>query len=137
MAHEINNPLTGVLTFAHLLREGGSMGERESQDLEVIIRETTRVREIVRGLLDFSRQRPANKSLFDLDEMVRHTLRLVGSQKEFGGIAMAHRPGATPVEAYGDRGQLQQVLLNLCFNACESMPDGGELTVSTSEGEGA
>ena len=55
IAHEINNPLTGVLTFAHLLRQKENMTEQDQQDLDVIIKETSRVGEIVKGLLDFAR----------------------------------------------------------------------------------
>ena len=58
VAHEINNPLTGVLTFAHLLRQKPHMSEEDNQDLDLIIHETTRAAEIVRGLLDFARERP-------------------------------------------------------------------------------
>lgn len=55
VAHEINNPLTGVLTFAHLLREKSNMDDQDQEDLDLIIRETTRAAEIVKGLLDFAR----------------------------------------------------------------------------------
>ena len=58
VAHEINNPLTGVLTFAHLLREKPNMDAQDQQDLDLIIHETTRAADIVRGLLDFARERP-------------------------------------------------------------------------------
>ena len=61
VAHEINNPLTGVLTFACLLREKENMDRQDKQDLDLIIHETTRAAEIVRGLLDFARERPVVK----------------------------------------------------------------------------
>lgn len=131
VAHEINNPLTGVLSFAHLLREEGALGDRERQDIDVIIHETERVREIVRGLLDFARQRPTHRAEFDVNEMVRHTVKLVRSQKEFNGISIHHEFSTDPLVFNGDRSQLQQVLLNLCFNACEAMSDGGQLTIRT------
>lgn len=136
VAHEINNPLTGVLTFAHLMREEGKLGPKERDDLGVIIHETERVREIVRGLLDFARQRPTHKAEFDINEMVRHTLKLVGSQREFDPITIRHECGEDPLTLNGDRSQLQQVLLNLCFNACEAMEGGGLLTVRTGRENG-
>lgn len=136
VAHEINNPLTGVLTFAHLLREEGQFSEKERGDLDVIIRETERVREIVRGLLDFARQRPTHKADFDANEMVRQTLKLVGSHKEFGAIHIHQDSPEDPIILNGDRSQLQQVLINLCFNACEAMADGGRLTVRTARDGG-
>lgn len=136
VAHEINNPLTGVLSFAHLLREEGTLGERERQDIDVIIHETERVREIVRGLLDFARQRPTHWAEFDFNEMVRHTIKLVRSQKEFNGITIHDDFAEDPLSLNGDRSQLQQVVLNLCFNACEAMSGGGRLTIRTAREDG-
>ena len=59
VAHEINNPLTGVLAFADMLREKENMDEQDSKDLDLIVRETKRAGEIVRGLLDFARETPS------------------------------------------------------------------------------
>jgi two-component system NtrC family sensor kinase len=131
IAHEINNPLTGVLTFAHLLREKSNMDTQDKQDLEVIIRETTRVREIVRGLLDFARESPSRKVALDINEVIRTTMKLVRSQKEFDKVVVVENlvEGLPPV--WGDKNQLQQVLLNLSLNACEAMPVGGTLAIGT------
>jgi two-component system NtrC family sensor kinase len=130
-AHEINNPLTGVLTFAHLLRKNENLGERERQDIEVIIRETTRVREIVRGLLDFARQSPSERQRLDLNGVVSHATALLRGQKEFRHISIKEQPADDLPKVLGDRNQLEQVVLNLSLNGCEAMPDGGTLTIST------
>ncbi len=129
IAHEINNPLTGVLTFAHLLREKPHLLGADRDDLEVIIRETTRVREIVRGLLDFARESPSRQEILDLNSVIRATLRLVRSQKEFSRVIIQEALADGLPAVRGDRNQLQQVLLNLSLNACEAMPQGGTLTV--------
>jgi len=131
IAHEINNPLTGVLTFAHLLRDAPGRSKKEQEDLDLIIRETTRVREIVRGLLDFARESPMEEQPIDLNEVVEHTLRLVRSQKDYRDIGFIERLHEGPCEIVGDRNQIQQVLLNLVFNACEAMPQGGSVTIVT------
>lgn len=131
VAHEINNPLTGVLTFAHLLREKPNMDEQDRQDLDLIIHETTRVGEIVSGLLDFARERPASKSMLDLNQVIRQTVRLIVNQSQFKKITIEEHLDEHLPAVYGDRNQLQQVLLNLALNACEAMPDGGALTIST------
>ncbi|HPA17606.1 MAG TPA: cache domain-containing protein [Verrucomicrobiae bacterium] len=136
VAHEINNPLTGVLSFAHLLREEGALGEKERHDIDIIIHETERVREIVRGLLDFARRRPMHKAPFDVNDMVRHTLKLVRSQREFDAIDIQHDSAEDPLTLNGDRSQIQQVLLNLCFNACEAMSGAGRLTIRTAIHDG-
>lgn len=131
VAHEINNPLTGVLTFAHLLREKENMDDQDRQDLDLIIRETTRAAEIVRGLLDFARERPAVKEPFDVNEVIRRTIRLLGNQKAFQQINIVDDLGDDLPRVQGDVNQIQQVLLNLCLNACEAMPNGGTLLIAT------
>jgi two-component system, NtrC family, sensor kinase len=131
IAHEINNPLTGVLTFSHLLRKK-STDEQDRQDLDLIVRETTRVREIVRGLLDFARGTPSTKEPMEINEVIRQTLRLVGSHSEFKGVNIQDDLAEGLPAINGDRNQLQQVILNICMNGCEAMPKGGSLLVATS-----
>ena len=131
VAHEINNPLTGVLTFAHLLRQKPHMSAEDCEDLDLIIHETTRAAEIVRGLLDFARERPIMMEPLDLNDVARRTLRLIANQKKFEHIVIEEALHDSLPEVCGDMNQLQQVLLNLSLNACTAMPDGGRLTVKT------
>lgn len=136
VAHEINNPLTSVLTFAHLLKEKPSMDDQDQQDLDLIIHETTRVADIVSNLLDFARERPPMKEPLDVNDVVRRTVRLIRSQKQFDRITIeeALDEGISRVE--GDRNQLQQVLLNLALNSCAAMPGGGSIRIATSAAGG-
>jgi two-component system NtrC family sensor kinase len=136
IAHEINNPLTGVLTFAHLLRSKANMEPEDQQDLDVVIRETTRVSEIVRGLLDFARERPSIKGPLDANDVIQRTMRLIRSQKRVERISIREDLDQDLPQITGDENQLQQVLLNLSLNACEAMPEGGTLTISTSAQNG-
>jgi two-component system, NtrC family, sensor kinase len=136
VAHEINNPLTGVLTFAHLLREKPNMDEQDRADLDLIIRETTRAAEIVRRLLDFSRERPVLMQRLDINEVVRRTLQLIRNQKLFEGIVIDERLGENLPELNGDMNRLQQVLLNLTLNSCEAMPKGGTIAIDTTAADG-
>jgi PAS domain S-box-containing protein len=136
VAHEINNPLTGVLTFSHLLRDKQNLDAQDKQDLDLIIRETTRAGEIVRGLLDFARERPTAKEPLDLNGVVRQTIRLLGNQKAFQKVTIDEHLAEGLPQIRGDMNQLQQVLLNLSLNACEAMPEGGKLTISTSVEDG-
>ena len=136
IAHEINNPLTGVLSFAHLLRNKPNMEEEDRKDLDVVIGETTRVSEIVRGLLDFARERPSIRVPLDINDVIRRTMRLIRSQKKVEQIIIREELDKNLPQITGDENQLQQVLLNLSLNACESMPGGGEVTISTSASDG-
>jgi len=136
VAHEINNPLTGVLTFAHLLRQKPQMSEEDCQDLDLIIHETTRATEIVRGLLDFARERPTTMEPLDLNDVVRRTVRLIVNQKKFEHIVIEEALQNDLPEVCGDMNQLQQVLLNLALNACTAMPSGGHLNIGTGIADG-
>jgi two-component system NtrC family sensor kinase len=131
VAHEVNNPLTGVLTFAHLLRDKHAADEQDRSDLDLVIRETTRVRDIVRGLLDFARESPSRRQPLDINVAVRQMLTLLRSQKEFKGVRIVEELTEPLPKVNGDQNQLQQVLLNLALNACEAMPNGGILAIRT------
>ena len=136
VAHEINNPLTGVLTFSHLLREKENLDEQDREDLDLIINETTRAAEIVRGLLDFARERAVEKEPLDVNDVVQQTVRLLGNRKASQQVAVNEDLTGNLPRVDGDMNQLQQVLLNLSLNACAAMPNGGELTISTSVRDG-
>ena len=88
VAHEINNPLTGVLTFAHFLKEKKTNDESDQHDIDVIIQETTRVRDIIRGLLDFARQSPPVKAMINVNDTIQQLLMLIKGQKEFRNITI-------------------------------------------------
>jgi len=135
IAHEINNPLTGVLTFSHLLKKKENLDQQDRQDVELIISETTRVRQIVRGLLDFARETPSSRQPLNLNEVVRQTVKLVQSQKDFDRVSIELDLSPDVPELCADENQLQQVLLNLSLNACEAMPQGGRLAIRTGSAE--
>jgi two-component system NtrC family sensor kinase len=136
VAHEINNPLTGVLAFADMMREKENLDEQDRQDLDLIIRETKRVRDIVRGLLDFARETPFVQKPMDINELIRQTLKLLGKREAFQKIFMVEDLGENLPLVSVDKNQLQQVLLNLALNACEAMPNGGTLMVRSSAAGG-
>jgi two-component system NtrC family sensor kinase len=136
VAHEINNPLTGVLAFADLLRTKENMDAQDREDLDLIVRETKRAREIVKGLLDFARETPQVKTQVDINDLVRQTLKLLGKREAFQSIYLLEDLTEPLPTVHGDKNQLQQVLVNLSINACEAMPQGGTLMVSTACADG-
>ncbi|MEW6754778.1 MAG: cache domain-containing protein, partial [Candidatus Latescibacterota bacterium] len=93
VAHEINNPLTGVLTFTHMLLRRKDLSDEVRADLETVAQETDRVRRIVRGLLDFSRQGRLRLEPTDVNGLVRTTLALVENQALIKGIRLELRAG--------------------------------------------
>jgi two-component system NtrC family sensor kinase len=136
VAHEINNPLTGVLAFADLLREKENMDAQDREDLGLIIRETKRAREIVKGLLDFARETPQVKTQVNINELVRQTTLLLGKRDALQDIQLVEALTEPLPHVLGDKNQLQQVLINLALNACEAMPNGGTLMLATSSADG-
>jgi two-component system, NtrC family, sensor kinase len=136
VAHEINNPLVGVLAFADMLREKENMDEQDREDLELIVRETKRVREIVRGLLDFARETPSVKTDLNMNDVIRPTLRLLGKRDAFQSIYIVEDLSENLPLINGDKNQLQQVIMNLTLNACEAMPSGGTLMLASSSTDG-
>ncbi len=125
VAHEINNPLTGVLTYASFLQKRLKDNPETAADLEVIVRETKRCREIVRGLLDFARQTPPRRQPTDLNAVVRSGVAVVMNQLAIDHVALDFQlaAGLRPVPA--DANQLQQVIVNLLLNAADAIGGGG------------
>ncbi len=137
VAHEINNPLTGVLTYASFLEKRAEHDPETRADLDVIVRETKRCREIVRGLLDFARQTPPKRVPTDLNEVVRRARTIVTNQLALAhvGVELELASDLAPVPA--DENQVQQVVVNLLLNAADAMagddaPPGGSIRVRTS-----
>ena len=131
IAHEINNPLTGVLTFSSLLL-GDLAGTKYEEDVKVIRDETLRCRKIVRGILDFARENEPQKTAADLNEVIDETLAIFEKNVTFHNVAIvrAFAPDLPPVQL--DISQFKQVISNLAVNAADAMPKGGRLTLTTS-----
>ena len=132
VAHEINNPLAGILTCAEGMRDEMDPGESQlRRDVDVIISETLRCRDIVRRLLDFARQRPTAKRPTSLNELVERVTHLLGRQASFAKVSISRQldPALPALELDGNR--IHQVLVNLLLNAAEAMPAGGVVTVET------
>ena len=136
IAHEINNPLTGLLTFEYLLKNEEGLSDKGKDYLEIMYNETSRMREIVQGLLNFARESSVEMRPLVVNEVIRQWLKLLYSQKEFKNITVEENFAEGLPKVNGDANQLQQVFANLSLNACEAMPEGGILSISTSEGDG-
>jgi len=133
VAHEINNPLTGVLTYSSFLLKRTKDNPELQENLEVIVRETIRSREIVKGLLDFSRQSAPKKHGADLNKILKSAIEVVASQLLLKRIELdAHFDASLP-EVTVDANQIQQVFVNLLVNAADAIGDnGGRISVHPS-----
>ncbi len=131
VAHEMNNPLGGILLYGNLVLEEFPEGSPARENMEKIIYQTNRCKEIVQNLLDFARTPSGEMTLLDINEVLLTSLSLVKDQSMFHGIEIetAFTEGLPQVK--GDRSRLEQVFLNLFINASDSMTGGGKLTVAT------
>jgi two-component system NtrC family sensor kinase len=142
VAHEINNPLSGILTYAKLLKKWIQRGEAEAskkndaeQCLDLIADESRRCGDLVKNLLTFSHTSPMNVQTTDLNTVVDRSVRLVAHQLELNGVELhLNLPSNLPA-IQCDPGQIEQVLLALIMNAIDAMPRGGNLWVRTRMGE--
>ena len=142
IAHEINNPLAGILTFSKLLirmLEDGTApdGSRELflKNLRLIERETDRCRGIVRNLLDFARQRPLVLGPVDVCKALDESLTLLADTIKVQNISL-EKAYRGPLVVDADFGQIRQSFVNILLNACEVMPKGGRLGVSARPADG-
>jgi len=131
VAHEINNPLTGVLTFTHMLLRREDINEEIREDLQTIADATERVRMIVKGLLDFSRQTKIEPEPTDLNTLIEQTIPLVDNQSLVKGVIFCFDPGKDIPLRTLDRSQIQSVLLNIILNAIDATDKGGHINIYT------
>jgi two-component system NtrC family sensor kinase len=132
VAHEINNPLTGVLTFSSLMLKKVDETHPWKKDLENIVQQTTRCRNIVRGLLDFARQRKPDKKEWDIHLLIDQTLTLIEKQAPFQNIKIIKEFKNEIPKLFIDGDQIQQVFMNILLNAADAMGgDGGTLAIKT------
>ena len=132
IAHELNNPLQGILTFSHLLLEDNPDLDSNCQySLEKIVGQANRCRDIIRGLLDFSRQRQPDKSFYDINAIIDECISLVELQALFHNIHINRNLQADLPLAVIDPSQIERVFMNMIINAAEAMNGNGYLTIST------
>lgn len=129
IAHEINNPLSGILLFSTNMRKKVPQEGPIKEGLEIIIQETLRCRTIIQDLLEFSREREPRKTKANLNEIIEKTLGLLENEFRLHRIVV-HRDLSTQIPvSMMDVNQIQQVLINLLLNAEEAIQDGGTITV--------
>ena len=125
VAHEINNPLTGVLTYSSFLLNRTKDDPEMQESLGIIVRETIRSREIVKGLLDFSRQSVPKKENADINQIIKCALEAVADKLSAKRIELdAHLDPSLPIISV-DANQIQQVFINLLINAADAIVEGG------------
>ncbi|MCP3870740.1 MAG: PAS domain-containing sensor histidine kinase, partial [Gammaproteobacteria bacterium] len=138
VAHEINNPIQGLLTFSEYMLDVLTAGPPTEESLEefkghlqLMSTELERVGSIASGLLSFARESGVEHTHVDINNALDAALSLTSHKMRHGSISLRTELYPTPIMLVGDINQLQQCFLNLIFNAIDSMPEGGELSVTS------
>ncbi len=131
VAHELNNPLTGIVTYSHLILEDTDCDDPKKKSLEKIVGQATRCRDIIRGLLDFSRQRKPDKVLSNINTVMEQCLSFVENQALFLNIEIIKNFQEDLPMVVIDPSQIERVIMNMIINAAEAMEGDGELYLST------
>lgn len=137
VAHEINNPLGTILLYSHMILEKLGKQDTQRDELETIAKEASRCRDIVRGLLDFARQRKLQVENVDVSKILREVLSLVANHPSFQKVEIIAALDPFLPLTGGDPIQLKEVFLNLLSNAGEAMPEGGRVNVTSRFQDGA
>ena len=125
VAHEVNNPLAAILGFTDLLLENPDVPTTAREDLQIILRETQRTKEIVQDLLSFARQRPALREPMNVNSILRQTIKLRSYDFASHGVEVSEEFDDNLDMAIGDAQQLQQVFLNILNNAYDAIQESG------------
>jgi len=125
VAHEVNNPLAAILGFTDLLLENPHIPDNAREDLQIILRETQRTKDIVQDLLSFARQRPVQRELVQVNSVLRQTIKLRSYDFASHGVEVVEEFDEKLSPALGDSQQLQQVFLNILNNAYDAVQEAG------------
>jgi len=131
IAHELNNPLTGVLTFSSLMRKKVPAGSQDAEDLDLVIRETKRCAAIIRRLLDFAREKAPEKKFADLNRLIEETVHLVERPAHLAHIEIRLELDRELPPIWMDSDLVKQVVMNMLVNAQHAIDRDGAITVRT------
>ena len=135
IAHEINNPLSGILAFAQLALAQTKEGEQIHQDIKEIESSALRCKKIVENLLEFSRQSSIeDRGEVDLQVTLNRVLPLINLQVKEAGVVLEVEIDESMPKVLANGNQLEQVFLNLASNACHALPRGGKIKISAHTG---
>ena len=131
VAHELNNPLTGILTFSHLLRQKMADNSPDAEDMDLVIRETKRCAAIIKRLLDFAREKQPEKKFNDINQIIADTVRIVERPAHLRDIELTMDLDPSLPLIWIDADQIKQVIMNMIVNAQHAVEEKGSITVRT------
>ncbi|MDD3846731.1 MAG: [Fe-Fe] hydrogenase large subunit C-terminal domain-containing protein [Syntrophorhabdaceae bacterium] len=136
VAHEINNPLGTITIYAHILARSLDADDPRKEDIDLIISEANRTKEIVQGLLSFARETKLKPGETNINDLIEETLGLLVNQVLFQNIKIKKTFGDDIPMLFADATQLKQVFLNIMLNAAQAMAGKGSLVITTAHDAG-
>lgn len=133
VAHEINNPLTAVLTFTHMIMRRDDLPDEVRSDLETVATQTERVRKIVKSLLDFSRQSALSAEPLNVNTLIEESVKLMENQAMIKGVNLSFTGDPELPLFTLDHNQCQSVLINMIINALDATPAGGRIEIEAKQ----
>jgi signal transduction histidine kinase len=133
VAHEVNNPLASISSLIQMMQAKQNLDVETADKLRLIQTQITRITQVTKDMMDFARVRPAAKSQININEILETSLRLASFDKSFQKLNIEKNYSENLSEIFADSDQLQQVFLNLFLNARDAMPNGGNLSIKTSQ----
>ena len=134
VAHELNNPLQGIVTYSHLLKERMPADHPDMDYINRIAVQANRSRDIIRGLLDFARHGEHARSFSDVNIVLQDSISLVENQAIFHNILITKEFDAKLPQVFIDPSRIERVFINIIMNAAEAMDGEGHLTMRTRPG---
>lgn len=131
IAHEINNPLTGILLYSSNLSKKVPKGGRLEEGLSIIIKETQRCKTIIQGLLDFAREQEPEMTPVDINDIMESALGIVENEFHLRHVRIKKALSEDMVNTFLDKNQIEQVFINLLLNALQAVDDRGLVTVQS------
>src|SRR5205823_1951427 len=133
VAHEVNNPLASISSLIQMMLAQEDLPQDTSEKLKLISAQIQRITQVTTDMTNFARARPAARSDVDVNKIIETSLRLASFDKNFQNLEIDTSFAVDLAHVFADDDQLQQVFLNLFLNARDAMPDGGTLSIKTSQ----
>jgi two-component system, NtrC family, sensor kinase len=131
IAHEINNPLAGILLYSSNLSKKVPQGGLIEEGLKIIVKETQRCKTIIQGLLEFARDREPQRALVNMNDIIESALGIVENEFHLRHVRVKKQLGKEMEKLYLDDNQIEQVFINILLNALQAVEDNGMVTVQT------
>jgi len=132
-AHEINNPLLGISSYLENLEEEEDLDKKSRKEISLVLENVYRISETIRGLLNFARPAPPQYTKVNLNQLIEETISFISHQPIFRKVHFEKKLSSSIPNITADHNQIRQVLINMFLNAAQSMPDEGQLTVTTTK----